>query len=188
VIFIQTELPGAYLVELEPREDERGYNARTWCQREFEEAGLTDRFVQANTIYNRRRGTLRGMHYQVPPHAENKLFRVTRGAIHDVIIDLRPGSETYGRWLSVELSAAVPRMLYVPGNFAQGFQTLEDDTELAYQVSAFYAPGYERGLRHDDPAFDLDWPLPVSVISEKDRGWPDFVPAQPLPAPARSRA
>jgi dTDP-4-dehydrorhamnose 3,5-epimerase len=182
VIFIETKLPGAYLIELEPTEDERGYNARTWCQREFEAHGLTARLVQANTIHNKRKGTLRGMHYQVPPHAESKLFRVTRGAIHDVIIDLRPGSETYGTWLSVTLAADDPRMLYVPENFAQGFQTLEDDTEISYQVSEFYAPEYERGLRYDDPAFDLDWPLEVTTISDKDRGWPEFSPVQPLRA------
>jgi dTDP-4-dehydrorhamnose 3,5-epimerase len=186
LIFNATALPGAYIIELERVEDERGHNARTWCQREFEEAGLTARLVQANTIYNRRRGTLRGMHYQVPPHAESKLFRVTRGAIHDVIIDLRPGSDTYGQWQSFRLAAEEPVMLYVPENFAQGFQTLADDTEIAYQVSAFYAPEFERGLRHDDPAFDLDWPLAVEVISEKDRSWPDFVPVQPLPGASRA--
>jgi dTDP-4-dehydrorhamnose 3,5-epimerase len=174
VIFHELDLPGAFLIDLELREDERGYNARAWCQREFEEAGLTASIVQANVIYNRRRGTLRGMHYQAPPHAESKLFRVTRGAIHDVIIDLRPDSETHGQWLSVELTADVPRMLYVPETFAQGFQTLMDDTEITYQVSAFYAPEHERGLRYDDPAFDLDWPLPVEAISDKDRSWMDF--------------
>jgi dTDP-4-dehydrorhamnose 3,5-epimerase len=186
VIFIETEIPGAYLIELELSEDDRGYNARTWCRTEFEQAGLTAHVEQVNVIHNRHRGTLRGMHYQVPPHAESKVFRVTHGSMHDVIIDLRPGSETYGHWLSVRLSADVPRMLYVPQNFAQGFQSLEDHTEFTYLTSASYAPEYERGLRYDDPAFDLDWPLPVEVISDKDRSWPDFEPAQPLPGGARA--
>lgn len=176
MIFHPTSLPGAYVVELEPVADERGHNARTWCRREFEEMGLTAHVEQANTIYNPRQGTLRGMHYQVPPAAESKLFRVIRGAVHDVIIDLRPGSETYGEWESFLLSAAEPRLLYVPECFAQGFQTLEDHTEITYQVSAAYSPELGRGLRYDDPAFDLDWPLPVEVLSEKDRSWPDFVP------------
>ena len=120
------------------------------------------------------------MHWQADPHAENKLFRVIRGAIHDVIIDLRLGSETYGNWLSFELSADVPRMLYVPANFAQGYQTLADHTEVTYQTSAFYSPEHGRGLRYNDPTFDLDWPLPVQVITDKDRSWPDFVPEQPV--------
>jgi dTDP-4-dehydrorhamnose 3,5-epimerase len=178
--FVETALPGAYIVELEPVEDERGYNARTWCRREFEEMGLTAHVEQANTIHNARRGTLRGMHYQVPPRAESKLFRVIQGAVHDVIIDLRPGSETYGEWASFRLSADQPRLLYVPECFAQGFQTLADDTEIAYQVSAPYSPEHGRGLRYDDPAFDLDWPLPVEVISDKDRSWPDFTGLEPL--------
>jgi dTDP-4-dehydrorhamnose 3,5-epimerase len=180
VRFVETSIPGAYVVELELIEDERGYNARTWCQSEFEAAGLTTELSQINSIFNRRKGTLRGMHYQVPPRAESKLFRVISGAIHDVIIDLRPGSETYGRWESFRLAAGEPRLLYVPEQFAQGFQTLEDDTELIYQVSAPFSPEHGRGLRYDDPAFELDWPLPVEVISEKDRSWPDFVPETPL--------
>jgi dTDP-4-dehydrorhamnose 3,5-epimerase len=180
VIFLETSIPGAYLIDLELREDDRGYNARTWCQREFEEHGLTARIAQANALYNRRRGTLRGMHYQAPPHAEAKVFHVIRGAIHDVIVDLRPGSETYGRSESFRLAAERPRMLYVPESFGQGFQTLEDHTELVYYTSAFHAPEFERGFRYDDPAFKLAWPLPVEVISEKDRSWPDLVPAQPL--------
>jgi len=181
MIFSETSLPGAFIVEMERIEDERGYYARTWCQREFEEAGIAgSRPLQTNTMMNRRRGTLRGMHWQADPHAENKLFRVVRGVIHDVIIDLRPGSDTYGESFSVELSAEVPRLLYVPGNFAQGYQTLTDDTEISYQTSAFYSPEHGRGLRYDDPAFGLEWPLPVEVITDKDRSWPDFVPAQPL--------
>jgi dTDP-4-dehydrorhamnose 3,5-epimerase len=172
--FVETGLPGAYIIELERREDDRGFNARAWCEREFREHGLTARLVQANVIFNRRKGTLRGMHHQVPPHAESKLFRVTRGAIHDVILDLRPDSPTYEQWAAFELSADSFRMLYVPERFAQGFQTLEDDTELVYQASEFYAPEFERGIRHDDPAFGIEWPLPVGAISAKDRSWPDY--------------
>lgn len=182
MIFHETSIPGAYLVELELRQDERGHNARTWCQRELEEAGLTARVAQVNALYNRARGTLRGMHYQAAPHGEAKIFRVTRGAVYDVVVDVRPGSETYGRWESFELSADVPRMLYVPEGCGQGFLTLEDHTELAYTTSAFYAPEAERGFRHDDPAFDVSWPFPVEIISEKDRSWPDFVPTEPLEA------
>lgn len=176
MIFRETQLAGAYLVELELKEDERGYNARTWCAREFEEAGLVARIAQSNTIFNERRGTLRGMHWQDPPLAEAKLFRVLRGAVHDVIIDLRPESATYGEWESFRLSADEPRLLYVPERFAQGFQALVDATEIAYQTSAPYSPEHGRGLRYDDPAFALDWPLPVTVISRKDRAWPDFQP------------
>jgi dTDP-4-dehydrorhamnose 3,5-epimerase len=171
--FVETRLAGAYIIELERRADDRGFNARTWCEREFQERGLATRVVQANVISNRRKGTLRGMHYQLPPHAECKLFRVTRGAIHDVIIDLRPESPTYEQWAAFELTAESFRMLYVPERFAQGFQTLEDDTELVYQVSELYAPEFERGIRHDDPAFGVQWPLAVEAISAKDRSWPN---------------
>jgi dTDP-4-dehydrorhamnose 3,5-epimerase len=171
-----TELPlaGAFVVELEPIEDHRGFNARAWCAREFAEAGLNDRMVQTNVIFNPVRGTLRGFHYQEPPMAENKLFRVTRGGIHDVIVDLRPGSPTYRQWTSVELWARDYRMLYVPEGFGQAFQTLEDGTELTYQVSEFYSPDHGRGFRYDDPAFAVAWPLPVTEISERDRTWPDW--------------
>jgi dTDP-4-dehydrorhamnose 3,5-epimerase len=174
MIFRETSIPGAYVVELELREDERGFNARAWCARELEDQGLTSALAQVNLLHNRRRGTLRGMHYQASPHAEAKLFRVTRGAVHDVIVDVRPGSATYGRWDGFRLSADVPTMLYVPEGCAQGFQTLEDDTDLFYLTSAFYAPEAERGFRHDDPAFVIEWPLPVEAISGKDRSWPDF--------------
>lgn len=172
--FVESPLAGAYTIELERREDERGFNARAWCAREFEAHGLTARLAQANIISNRRRGTLRGLHYQLPPHAESKLFRVTRGAIYDVIVDLRPESPTFEQWTSFELRADGYTMLYVPERFGQAFQTLEDDTELMYQTSAFYAPGYERGIRYNDPAFGFEWPLEVAVISEKDRSWPDY--------------
>ena len=180
MIFRETALPGAYVLELERIEDERGHNARTWCRSEFEAAGLTACVEQVNTIYNRRRGTLRGLHWQEPPRAESKLFRVISGAIHDVIIDLRPGSETYGQWASFRLRAGEPRLLYVPEHFAQGFQTLEADTELTYQVSAPYSPEHGRGMRYDDPAFELDWPLAVAAISDKDLEWPAFEPGAPL--------
>lgn len=167
-------LVDAFRIELEPIRDHRGFNARAFCAHEFEAHGLCDRFVQTNVIVNRARGTLRGFHYQVPPHAETKLLRVTRGAIHDVIIDLRPSSPTYRRWVAVELAATAYTMLYVPRGFAQGFQTLADDTEIVYQVSAFYAPELGRGIRHDDPAFAVSWPLEPTAISDNDRSWPDF--------------
>ena len=175
MIFSETELPGAYTIDVDPRRDERGFFARAWCAEEFSQHDLVTRVAQANVSYNVRRGTLRGMHYQLPPHAEVKIVRCTRGAIYDVIVDLRPASPTYRRWIGVELTADNRRMLYVPEGFAHGFQTLEDDTEAFYQVSEFYAPGAERGLRWDDPAFGIEWPLPESpILSDKDRAWPDF--------------
>lgn len=175
MLFTPAKLAGAYLIDLEKRADDRGFFARTWCRNEFRAQGLVEEFVQANVSYNRRKGTLRGMHYQLAPHEEVKLVRCTRGRIYDAIVDLRPGSPTYLQWIGVELSAANYRMLYVPAGFAHGFQTLEDETEVTYQVSAFYAPQAERGARYDDPAFGIQWPLPVEVISEKDRTWPDFL-------------
>jgi dTDP-4-dehydrorhamnose 3,5-epimerase len=174
MIFIETELKDATIIELERREDERGFFARTWCQHEFEEHGLVARIVQANMSYNRLKGTLRGMHFQHAPYAETKLVRAVRGAIYDVIIDLRPESPTFKRWIGVELSADNRRALYVPEGFAHGFQTLSDDADVMYQVSAFYTPGAEGGLRYNDPSFDIQWPLPVSVISDKDAAWPDY--------------
>lgn len=167
-------LGGAFRIELEPIRDQRGFNARSFCAHEFEAMGLCDHFVQTNVIANGPKGTLRGFHYQVPPHAEAKLFRVTRGAIHDVIIDLRSGSPTYRRWVAIELAATAHTMLYVPEGFAQGFQTLADDTELIYQVSTFHAPDHGRGIRPDDPAFAIPWPLAPTAISDRDRSWPDF--------------
>ena len=175
MIFTETEIPGAYTIDIDPREDERGFFARAWCAEEFAQYDLVTRVAQSNVSYNARRGTLRGMHYQVPPHAEVKIVRCTRGAIYDVIVDLRPESSTHRRWIGVELSADNRRMLYVPEGFAHGFQTLEDDTEAFYQVSEFYAPGAERGLRWNDPALGIEWPLPDDpIVSEKDRTWPDF--------------
>lgn len=172
--FTPLPLEGAFLVELEQIVDHRGFNARAWCAREFEEQGLSTRVVQTNVILNRRRGTLRGFHYQVPPKAETKLFRVTRGGIYDVIVDLRRESPTYKRWTSVELWASDYRMLYVPEGFGQAFQTLVDDTELTYQVSEFYSPEHGTGFRYDDPTFGVTWPLHVTEISEQDASWPDW--------------
>lgn len=177
MIFTPTELDGAYVVDLEPREDERGFFARAWAQDEFGAHGLSTDVVQANIAFNRRKGTLRGMHFQREPHAEAKLVRCTRGALYDVIVDLRPGSPTQARWIGVELTADNRRMLYVPEGFAHGYQTLVDDTEAHYQVSAAYAPDAEGGVRWDDPAFGIEWPDPdPSVMSDKDRSWPDYRP------------
>jgi dTDP-4-dehydrorhamnose 3,5-epimerase len=175
VIFTETKLPGAFLVEVERRVDERGFFARAWCEREFKEHGLETRHVQSNLAYNVRRGTLRGMHYQVAPHAETKLVRCFRGSIYDVVIDLRPESPTFKQWLGVVLTAENRRMLLVPEGFAHGYQTLEDDVEIFYQVSEFFTPEAERGVRWDDPAFAIEWPdASERIISDKDRAWPDF--------------
>lgn len=172
--FIETELPGAYILELEKRGDERGFFARTWCQHEFEEHGLVADVVQQNTSVSKYKGTLRGMHYQVAPHRETKLVRCTKGSLFDVIIDLRPDSSTYKQWLSVELTEDNYKMLYVPRDFAHGFITLSDDTEATYLVSAFYAPDAERGIRYNDPQFGIQWPGTVHTISDKDASWPLF--------------
>lgn len=175
MIFTETNLKDAHIIEIEKLEDDRGFFARSWCRKEFENSGLVYDMVQANVSWNKRKGTLRGMHYQRPPYEETKVVRCTRGSIYDVIIDLRPDSPTYKQWLGVELTADNYKMLYVPGGFAHGFQTLQDDTEVIYQVSQFYTPGAEGGIRWDDPAFQIDWPLEVQVISDKDRSWPDFM-------------
>jgi dTDP-4-dehydrorhamnose 3,5-epimerase len=172
MIFDETPLKGAYVIELERLEDERGFFARTFCANEFADHGLEPVVAQANLSFNPRAGTLRGMHYQVAPSEEVKLVRCTGGAIVDVIVDLRPESPTYLGHFGLELSADNRKALYVPKSFAHGYQTLVDDSEVVYQVSEFYAPGREQGLRHDDPALGIEWPVPVSVISEKDRGWP----------------
>jgi dTDP-4-dehydrorhamnose 3,5-epimerase len=172
--FTPTDLAGAWLVDVEPAADERGFFARTWCRREFAEHGIDCDFVQASVSYNRAAGTLRGMHFQRAPHDETKLVRCVRGAIHDVIVDIRPGSATYGRWIGVELSAENRRGLLVPQGFAHGFVTLEDDTEVFYLISAYYTPGHAGGLRYDDPALAIEWPIGAKVIADKDRRWPDF--------------
>jgi dTDP-4-dehydrorhamnose 3,5-epimerase len=175
--FAETDLPGAFVIELERREDERGFFARAWCEQEFADHGLEKRVSQSNLAYNRKAGTLRGMHYQAPPHAEVKLVRCTRGAVYDVIADLRPESRTYLHWIGVELSADNRTAIYVPEGFAHGYQTLTDDAETYYQVSVPYAPSAERGVRWDDPALAIDWPLPDPILSEKDAAWPDFAAA-----------
>jgi dTDP-4-dehydrorhamnose 3,5-epimerase len=175
LIFTETKLKGAYLIEVQKLEDDRGFFGRTFCQKELGQLGLNPNVVQANVSNNKKKGTLRGMHYQMVPYSEVKIVRCTRGAIYDVIIDMRPESPTYKQWIGAELTGENYTMLYVPENFAHGFQTLEDDTEVIYQVSQFYTPGSEHGIRYDDSAFRIDWPLEVRVISDKDRSWPDYV-------------
>ena len=179
MIFRQTALPGAFVIEPERHQDVRGWFARTWCQREFATHGLTEPIVQCSISYNRRRGTLRGMHYQIAPHAEAKLIRCTRGAIWDVALDLRPDSPTLHRHVGVELSAENGWALYIPEGCAHGFQTLVDDTDVFYQMSAFYAPEAARGIRYDDPAFGIEWPIDDPILLERDRTYPDYqlVPA-----------
>lgn len=172
MIFIETPLPGAYIIDLEPRGDERGFFARTFCRREFEARGLAARIVQTNLSFSRRAGTIRGLHFQFPPAAETKLVRCTRGAILDVIVDLRPESPTYLRYVAVELTAENRRALYVPERFAHGFQALEPDTETAYCVGEFYTPSAEGGLHYADPRLAIAWPLPPADVSPKDRQWP----------------
>ena len=169
--FIETELPGAYIIELERREDDRGFFARAFCQKEFAQHGLKPVVAQVNVASTRLKGTVRGMHFQYPPAAETKLVRATRGALLDVIVDLRPESPTYLRHIAVELSADNQRALYVPERFAHGYQTLEDNTDTSYQAGEFYTASAEAGLRHDDPRLGLSWPLPVTVMSDKDRAY-----------------
>lgn len=173
----RTPLEGPAIVDLELREDERGFFARSFDRTEFAEAGLEPVVEQCNVSFNHRAGTLRGMHYQVAPATEAKLVRCTRGAVLDVIVDVRPGSPTFLQHVAVELTADNRRSLYVPPMFAHGYQTLVDGAEVTYQVSEAYTPGTERGLRHDDPALGLSWPLPVSLISAKDAAWPLVEPA-----------
>jgi dTDP-4-dehydrorhamnose 3,5-epimerase len=175
MIFTETILEGAFVIEPEFVKDERGMFARTWCQREFEAHGLAGAWVQASISVNRRKGTMRGMHYQVAPHEEVKLVRCTMGAIYDVIVDLRPESPTYCRHVGAMLSAENRRMLYIPERFAHGFLTLEDNSEVSYHMSEFYAPASARGFRWEDATFRIEWPEPVTVISEKDRTWPPFL-------------
>jgi len=170
--FAETRLDGAYIVEPEPREDTRGFFARTFCAREFGEKGLADGFVQCSVSMTRQRGTIRGLHFQLAPATEAKLVRCTAGALYDVIVDLRPASKTYLQHIGVELTARNRRALYVPPMFAHGLQTLEDDTEVFYQISEFFAPDMARGLRFDDPKLGIKWPLPLATMSGKDRDWP----------------
>ncbi len=172
--FTELSLAGAFLIDMEPRHDERGLFARAWCRREFEAHGLSTVIEQCNVSFNSKCGTLRGLHYQVAPHEEIKLIRCTRGAIYDVIVDLRPVSATFGRWFGTELTAENRRMLYIPQGMAHGFLTLRPDTEVYYQISVPYVAPAARGVRWDDPAFGIVWPGPVEVISERDRTFPDF--------------
>jgi dTDP-4-dehydrorhamnose 3,5-epimerase len=175
--FEPTPIQGSRLVELERRGDDRGFFARLFCEREFSRAGLDSRFVQINNSLSAQRGTLRGLHYQLPPSAETKVVRCVRGALWDVIVDLRPGSRTFRRWFAVEFTAEDRRMLVVPRGCAHGFITLVDDTEVIYLVSAFHDAGAERGLRWDDPWHGIEWPAAPTTLSHKDRHWPLFDPA-----------
>lgn len=174
--FLQTSIAGAFIIDIEPMLDERGFFARSWCQRELEEHGLNPHLAQCSVSYNEKRGTLRGMHFQGKPHEEVKVVRCTQGAIYDVIIDLRPESATFKKWVAVELTAENRRMIYVPPGVAHGFQSLVDRTEVFYQVSEFYYPEYSLSVRWDDPAFGIEWPpVPQRVISARDRMHPDFL-------------
>lgn len=177
--FDEITLSGAWLIEPVPARDHRGFFARTFCVQEYADRGLTTRFVQHSTSQSAARGTLRGMHFQRAPHAEVKVVSCLKGAVWDVIIDLRPESPTYRRWEGFELTAQNHRQLYVPEGFAHGFQALCDDVEVGYLISAFYAPAAASGVRCDDPAFAIEWPMPPTTISEKDRTWPDFVGPSP---------
>jgi dTDP-4-dehydrorhamnose 3,5-epimerase len=175
VIFSETLLQGAFVIDIERRVDERGFFARSYCQREFEMHGLVQTTAQCNIAYNAKAGTLRGMHWRSLPSPEAKLVRVVRGAILDVIIDLRPDSITYLKHFAVELNESNHRALYVPQMFAHGFQTLDDDTQIFYQMSEFYEPKYDCAARWNDPAFGIDWPFPNPILNDRDRSYPDFL-------------
>ncbi len=176
MIFHDTPLEGAYVIDPELREDDRGFFARTWCVQEFEEKGLNTNLVQCNISFNKRMGTLRGMHFQAAPYEEAKLVRCTMGSLFDVVIDLRPASETHLQWFGVELSAENRRMLFIPQGLAHGFQTLEDNTEVFYQMSEFYHPECARGVRWNDPLFSISWPFPAPILSDRDASYPDWSP------------
>lgn len=188
MIFRETELAGVTIVESVPAGDERGSFSRTFCEREFTGAGLQCRFVQHSRSHSLRKGTLRGMHYQQAPGREAKLVSCVRGAIHDVVVDLRPGSPTFARWIGVDLTEANQRQIHVPEGCAHGFQTLCDDVVVGYLISAFHSPELARGVRYDDPAIGIRWPMPPTVISQRDLGWPAIEPGEadrpPIPAPA----
>ena len=175
MIFTETNLSGAFLVEINRIEDERGYFGRSFCRKEFMDNGLMSEMVQTNVSFNKTKGTLRGFHYQTSPYEEAKLVRCTRGAIYDVIVDLRRGSPTYLQWFGIQLTEENTKMLYAPEQFAHAFITLEDNTSVNYQVNQFYTPGAEAGIRWNDPAIDIQWPIEPEIISDKDRHWPDFV-------------
>jgi len=174
MIFNKTDFKGVFIIEIEKQTDERGFFARTWDKKKFEEHGLNSKLVQCNVSFNKEKGILRGMHYQIAPYEEAKLIRCTRGKIFDVIIDLRPESNTFKQWFGVEISDENYKMLYVPEGFAHGFQTLEDNTEVFYQMSETFMPDYARGIRYNDSIFDIKWPITPPIISEKDRIYPSF--------------
>lgn len=178
--FHDTKLAGVFEIHLDAKPDERGFFARSWCQEEFEEHGLNPKLVQCNVSFNTRKGTLRGMHYQAAPYPEAKLVRCTRGAIYDVVVDLRPNSPTFKQWIGAELTGTERNMLYIPEGCGHGFLTLKDETEVFYQMSEFYHPESARGVRWDDPAFQIVWPAEVQVISERDRTYPNFEEAHCL--------
>ena len=176
MLFIETKLKGAFVIELEKYSDDRGFFSRAWCQKEFKEQGINSRFVQANIGFSKNSGTIRGIHYQIAPFEEAKLVRCIRGAIFDVVLDLRPELPSFKQWFGVELSDENRKMLYVPEGCAHGYQTLVDNTEFFYQVSQVYSPESERGILWNDPEFDIEWPIDEDlVISEKDQNWPDFM-------------
>jgi dTDP-4-dehydrorhamnose 3,5-epimerase len=172
--FHETKLKGSYTIQYEPFHDERGYFERTFCKKEFEDHGLDSTVIQCNASYNKHKGTLRGMHYQTAPFQEVKLVRCIAGSIYDVIIDLRPGSPTYCQWFATELTSTNGRAIYIPGGFAHGFQTLEDNSMVLYNMSSFYSPEHARGVRWNDPAFNIQWPHNDPIISQKDREYKDF--------------
>ena len=175
MIFKETKLKGAFIIEPERIEDERGFFARTFCRKEFEVNGLNPNLVQCSVSFNKKKGTLRGMHYQIAPHEETKLVRCTSGAIYDVMLDLRPNSPTFKQWVSIELTGENQRMLYIPEGVAHGFQTLQDETEVMYQMSEFFHPECARGVRWDDRKFWIEWPSAERIISERDRAHSDFL-------------
>jgi len=177
MVFSETTVKGAYVIDIEKRRDDRGFFARAWCKKEFEERGLNSAPVQMNIAYSRNAGTVRGLHYQMPPYGESKLIRCIRGAIYDVIVDLRQDAPSYMRWTGVVLTEDEYKMVYVPEGCAHGYQTLAEDSVVLYQVSQYYKPESERGIRYDDPAFNIKWPIAENlVVSEKDRNIMDYVP------------
>ncbi len=174
MIFTRTSVSGAYVIDVKRIGDDRGFFGRLWCEKEMADMGLVSRICQSNIGVSTKAGTLRGLHYQQSPHQEVKIIRCPRGAIYDVVVDLRPDSPTFKRWFATELNAGNSRMMYVPEGCATGYQTLVDDTEICYHTSEFYHPESATGVRFDDPAFGIEWPLPVTAISDNDIGWPDF--------------
>lgn len=174
MIFEPAEIEGAFVVSMEPHGDERGWFARAWCEEEFRAVGVDIRAVQTNVSFNVHRGTIRGLHWQVEPYGETKLVRCTAGRVFDVAVDLRRGSSTYGRWQGVHLQAGDQKLVFVPEGCAHGYQALTDGAEISYQVSHAYVPGAERGIRWDDPAFGIEWPVTEAIVSGKDASWPDF--------------